>query len=107
MYCRDMAGYLYSGHNEWELITTILSQSMILQSMTLGPALAQGNGTHHVLVVGMVGVHVSLQLLGGGEGLATVTGEVGLGREPAHPAHWRAVAQSGHQAWRQGAELVE
>ena len=63
--------------------------------------------THHVLVVGMVGVHVSLQCLGGGEGLATVTGDEGGWREASHPAHWRTVRQSGPQHWRQGAELVE
>ena len=63
--------------------------------------------THHVLVVGMVGVHVSLQLLGGGKGLATVTVEVSWWRDGSHPARWRTVGQSGTQDWRQGAKLVE
>ena len=63
--------------------------------------------THHVLVVGMVGVHVSLQLLGGGEGLATVAGDEGCWSEASHPAGWRTVSQPGPQDWRQGAKLVE
>ena len=63
--------------------------------------------THHVLVVGMVGVHVPLQLLGGGKGLATVTVEVSWWRDGSHPARWRTVGQSGPQDWRQGAKLVE
>ena len=63
--------------------------------------------THHVLVVGVVSVHVSLQLLGGGEGLAAVTVEVSWRRESSHPADWRTVGQPGAQDWRQGAELVE
>ena len=63
--------------------------------------------THHVLVVGMVGVHVPLQLLGGGKGLATVTVEVSWWRDGSHPARWRTVSQSGPQDWRQGAKLVE
>ena len=65
------------------------------------------SGTHHVLVVGVLGVHVSLQLLCGGEGLATVTVEVSGWRDGSHPAHWRTVGQSGPQDWRQGAKLVE
>ena len=50
-------------------------------------------GTDHVLVVGMVGVHVSLQELGGGEGLATVAGEVGWRMDGSDPADWRTVGQ--------------
>ena len=55
----------------------------------------------------MVSVHVSLQLLGGAEGLATVTVEIGWWRNGSHPAYWRTVGQSGPQDWRQGAKLVE
>ena len=49
--------------------------------------------THHVLVVGVVGVDVPLQLLGGGEGLATVAGEVGWRMDGSDPADWRTVGQ--------------
>ena len=49
----------------------------------------RSEATHHVLVVGVVGVDVPLQLLGGGEGLATVAGEVGGRVDASHPADWR------------------
>ena len=49
----------------------------------------RSEGTHHVLVVGVVGVDVPLQLLGGGEGLATVAGVVGWRVDCSHPADWR------------------
>ena len=65
------------------------------------------SSAHHVLVVGMLGVHVSLQLLGGGEGLAAVAGEV-VWRRDTQPGDWRTGAQPGPQhRRRQGTELVE